>query len=112
MAEPAFTKKRPARYPFVARIKATDVISGMQLEGLTTNLSQGGCCFVTRRAPFSPGTRILLEITKNGVSLVTNAAVVYNLKDQFMGICFEEMPPDRATILADWIKAAISLLNC
>jgi len=67
---------------------------------------------MTRRAPFSPGTRILLEITKNRVSLLTNATVVYNLKDQFMGICFEEMPPDQATILAGWIKAAIPLLNC
>jgi len=112
MAEPASSEKRHARYPFVARIKATDVISGMRLEGLTTNLSQGGCCFMTRRAPFSPGTRILLEITKNRVSLLTNATVVYNLKDQFMGICFEEMPPDQATILAGWIKAAIPLLNC
>jgi len=47
-----------------------------------------------------------LKITKNGVALVTNATVDYNLKDQLMGICFEEMPPDQAAILADWIKVA------
>jgi PilZ domain len=106
-----FTPTRRARYPFVARIKATDTISGMQLEGLTTDLSEGGCRISTRKGPFSAGTGILLEITKNGVSLLTNATVVYNLKDQFMGICFEEMPPDQAAILAGWIKAAAAPIH-
>jgi hypothetical protein len=83
----------------------------MQLVGLTTDLSDGGCRMSTRKGPFSEGTRIVLEITKNGISLLTNATVVYNLKDQFMGICFEEMPPDQAAILAGWIKAATALVN-
>jgi hypothetical protein len=109
--ESAPTGKRAPRYPFVARIKATDTISGMQLEGLTTDLSEGGCRISTRRGPFSEDTPILLEITKNGVSLLTNATVVYNLKDQFMGICFKEMPPDQAAILAGWIKAASAPVN-
>ena len=109
--ESAPTGKRAPRYPFVARIKATDTISGMQLEGLTTDLSEGGCRISTRRGPFSEDTPILLEITKNGVSLLTNATVVYNLKDQFMGICFEEMPPDQRAILAGWIKAAIAVVD-
>ena len=105
------TGQRAPRYAFVARIKATDTISGMHLEGLTTDLSEGGCRISTRRGPFSEGTPILLEITKNDVSLVTNATVVYNLKDQFMGICFEEMPPDQAAILAGWISAASAAVN-
>lgn len=105
--ESAPTGKRSPRYPFVARVSATDVISGMQLEGLTTDLSDGGCCVLTRRGPFSPGTRILLEITKNGVVLRTHATVVYNLKDQVMGLRFEEMPPEQGTILAGWMKAAV-----
>jgi len=91
--------KRAPRYPFVATVKATDLHSGMRIQGLTTNLSDGGCCVATRKGPFSAGTQILLEITKNGVSLLTKATVVYNLKDQFMGIRFEEMPPDQAAIL-------------
>ncbi len=60
----------------------------------------------TRKGPFSGDTRILLEITKNGVALLTDATVIYNLKDQFMGISFEEMPPDQAAILAAWMNAA------
>jgi hypothetical protein len=107
----SFTPTRRPRYPFVATVKATDVISGMQLVGLTTDLSEGGCRMSTRKGPFSEGTRILLEITKNDVSLLTNATVVYNLKDKFMGISFEEMPPDQAAILAGWIKAATVQAN-
>jgi hypothetical protein len=106
-----FTATRRARYPFVATVKVADAVSGMQLVGLTTDLSEGGCRMSTRKGPFSEGTRILLEITKNGVSLLTNATVVYNLKDQFMGIRFEEMPPDQTAILAAWIKAAIVQVN-
>jgi hypothetical protein len=101
-----FAPTRRPRYPFVAIAKATDAVSGMQLVGLTTDLSEGGCRMSTRKGPFSEGTRIRLEITKNDVSLVTNATVVYNLKDQFMGISFEEIPPDQAAIVAGWIKAA------
>jgi len=83
----------------------------MQLVGLTTDLSVGGCRMSTRKGPFSEGTQILLEITRNGIALLTNATVVYNLKDQFMGISFEEMPPDQAAILAGWIKAATVQVN-
>ena len=108
MGSEPFTQRRSvARCPFVARAKATDVVSGMQLEGLTTHLSPSGCCIVTRRAPFSQGTRILVEITKGDISMRTHAFVVYNLKDQFMGLCFVEMPPGQAVILADWMKAAM-----
>jgi hypothetical protein len=104
--ESTFAITRRPRYPFVARARATDLVSGMQLYGLTTHLSEGGCGIVTRRGPFSKGTRILLEITKDGVSLRTHATVIYNLKDQFMGLGFVEIPPEQATVLADWMKAA------
>lgn len=106
-----FTRARRARYPFVATVKATDLVSGMQLVGLTTDLSEGGCRMSTRKGPFSEGTQIRLEITKNGVSFLTNATVVYNLKDQFMGICFEEMASEQRAILAGWINAASALVN-
>ena len=110
-SETSTQTRRVARCPFVARAKATDLVSGMQLDGLTAHLSEGGCCIMTRRAPFSQGTKVLLEITKNGVSLRTHAFVVYNLKDQFMGLCFVEMPPSQAAILAGWLKDATASLS-
>lgn len=103
--------QRSPRYLFIARFKATDAISGMQVEGLTTDLSEGGCCLMMRKGPFSVGTPILLEITKNGASLSVKAAVVYNLKDQVIGVCFSEMTAEQGTILAGWIKAATPARN-
>jgi PilZ domain len=106
-AQPSTPRGQP-RYLFLARFKATDVISGKQIEGLTTDLSEGGCCVLTRRGPFSPGTQVLLEIAKNDVALVAHATVIYNLRDQVMGLCFAEMEPGKYAILARWLAAAIS----
>ena len=78
----------------------------MQVEGLTTDLSGGGCCLLMRKGPFSAGTPILLEITKNGVLLSTNATVVYNLRDQIIGVCFGEMSREQTATVAGWIKTA------
>ena len=64
-----------ARYPFVATVRATDLESRVRLDGLTTDLSEGGCCVLTRE-PYSRVTRILLEIMKNGVSLLTRCSCV------------------------------------
>ena len=97
---------RAVRYLFLARFKATDIISGKQIEGLTADLSEGGCCIMTRRGPFSAGTPIRLEITRDGVSLETNATVIYNLRDQVMGLCFAEMPAEQGSILAAWLRSA------
>ncbi len=80
--------------------------SRVRLDGLMTDLSEGGCCVLTRE-PFSRGTRILLEITKNGVSLLTRATVAYALEGKAMGLCFLELPPDQAPILEGWLRAAI-----
>jgi PilZ domain len=98
--------QRSPRYVFIAKFKATDAISGKQVEGLTTDLSEGGCCLMMRKGPFSPGTPVVLEISRNGVLLSTKATVVYNLKDQIIGVQFSEMTVGAAAIHEGWIKAA------
>jgi len=108
-SEPS-TGKRPARYPFLATVRATDLASGTQLNGITTDLSEGGCCVLTRE-PFSHGARILLEITKNGISFVTRATVAGSLKAQGMGLAFLDVPPDQMPILAGWLKAVIPTIR-
>jgi hypothetical protein len=101
-----YSQIRPgARFPFLARARATDVVSGMLLDGLTMHLTERGCCILSRRAPFSQGAKLLLEITKGDVSLRTHAFVVYNVKNHLMGLCFVEMPPSQTAILAGWLRA-------
>lgn len=110
MESNASTVKSPARYPFVALVKATDLASGSHLNGLTTDLSEGGCCVVTRE-PFSRGSQILLEIAKNGILLVTRATVAYSLQGQAMGLAFLEMAPDQMSILNGWLRDAIPAIR-
>jgi hypothetical protein len=104
------TGQQPARYPFVARVKVRGVDSKVQFDGITSDLSEGGCCVLTS-APFSRGMRVLLEITKGDVSLVTYAVVAYNLKGQAIGLSFEGMPSEQSHILPGWIKAATALIR-
>ena len=61
---------------------------------------------MARRAPFSPGTPIRLEISKDGESLHTEATVIYNLKDQILGVRFDEVTAQQQSQLAKWIAAA------
>lgn len=102
--------KRLARYPFVAMVKATDLASGTHLNGITTDLSGGGCCVVTRE-PFSRGIQILLEITKKGISFVTRATVAYSLPGQAMGLAFQEIAPNQMSILGDWLNDVIPTMR-
>jgi hypothetical protein len=63
------------------------------------------------REPFSHGTRILLEITKNGISFVTRATVACSLKAQGMGLAFLDVPPDQIPIPAGWLKAVVPTIR-
>src|SRR6266852_2978685 len=45
------------------------------------------------------------------IGMFCGFVVVYNLKDQLMGLCFVEMPPSQAAILAGWMKAAMPFLS-
>jgi len=59
-------------------------------------------------APFSEGRADFdCKLQRVAFHYLTDATVIYNLKDQFMGLRFEEMPSDQAAIVADWLKAAV-----
>ncbi len=63
------------------------------------------------REPFSRGTQILLEITKDGIALVTGAIVAYCLQGKGMGIAFRDMAPDQMIILAGWLRSTIPAMR-
>ena len=103
-------KIRHARYPFVARVTIEHLASGEQIDGMTTDLSEGGCG-VRLLAPFSGGARISAKITKNGITLVIPATVAYSLPPAAMGLAFIDMPPEQKKILVDWLRAAIPTIR-
>ena len=101
---------RPARYPFIAEVRATDLASGTQIYGETEDLSKSGCCIRTRE-PLPRGSSILLEIKKDGILFVTRATVAYSLAAKAMGIVFLNVPSEEMPILAGWLQAAIPTIR-
>jgi len=109
--EPSLTPpRRAARYPFAAKVALSEPGSNVRVLGLTTDLSEGGCC-VRVQEVFARGTAVELEITKNGESLKTAATVAYGLPPNVMGLSFADMSASHGAILRNWIAQAIPTLR-
>src|SRR5215469_7604616 len=75
------------RFPFAADVELIDMESGARIEGVTSDLSLGGC-FVCTSKPLSIGSRIRITLTRKEDS-VEALAVVRILKPRIgMGIEF------------------------
>jgi PilZ domain-containing protein len=97
---------RPVRLPFAAELRATDLNSGSEIWGETTNLSKGGC-YVRTGQLFPEGTLLLIEIRNHGVRFVTDARVAYALEREGMGLSFLNIPAKQLPILGDWLSSAV-----
>lgn len=96
---------RPVRLPFAAELRATELNSGNEIWGETTNLSRGGC-FVRTSQSFPQDTLVLIEIKNRGVRFVTDARVAYALEREGMGLSFLNVPGNQLFILDDWLASA------
>lgn len=105
-AHAASHNRRSSRYPFVAKVTMKNLASGSILEGMTSDLSEGGCG-VRVFELFRTGTKIVVEIAVSGASLVTTATVAYSLPPGAMGLTFVDMPVDQKRILSGWLSEAI-----
>jgi len=97
---------RPVRLPFAAELRATELNSGIEIWGETTNLSKGGC-YVRTSQSFPEGTLLLIEIRNHGVRFVTDARVAYALEREGMGLAFLNVPAKQLPILEDWLSSAV-----
>lgn len=95
-------ERRSTRRPFTAELRATDLNSGIEIWGQTTNLSKGGCHVRTRRS-FPQGTLLVIEIRNHGVRFMTDARVVYALDREGMGLSFLNVPANQLSVLEDWL---------
>jgi hypothetical protein len=96
---------RPVRFPFAAELRATELNSGREVWGETTNLSKGGC-YVRTSQSFPQGTLLSVEIKKNGVRFVTDARVAYTLEHEGMGLSFLNIPANQLPTLDAWLSSA------
>ena len=91
------------RFPFAADVELIDMESGTRIEGVTSDLSLGGC-FVCTSKPLPIGTRMRIKLSRKGQS-VEALAVVRILKPRIgMGIEFIDVESPSHATLAKWIE--------
>jgi hypothetical protein len=91
------------RFPFAADVGVTDMESGARTDGVTSDLSLGGC-FVCTSKPLPVGTRIRIVLSRKSQS-VEALAVVRILKPRIgMGIEFIDVEGAYHEVLRRWIE--------
>lgn len=91
------------RYPFAADAEIFDLESGKVADGVTSDISMGGC-FICTSKPLSIGTRGRLTLTRKGQSMEA-LVVVRIVKPRIgMGIEFFDVEPPHNETLAAWLE--------
>jgi len=98
------------RCPFVASAEATELSSGTQLSGRTSELGLGGC-YVDSLNPFPEGTLVSLKILRDKGTFETKAKVVYCDPTFGMGLAFTDMRSDQRSLLETWLTEIVSQLR-
>ena len=99
-------RTRLMRVPFAAEFRATELNSGREIWGETTNVSWGGC-FVRTSQSFPQDTLVLIEINNCGVRFVTDARVAYALEREGMGLSFLNVPCNQLRVLEEWLLSPV-----
>jgi len=92
------------RYPFAADAVLTDMQTGQKVDGVTSDISLGGC-FVCTSKTFPPDCRARLKLTRKGQ--VLEALVIIRIVKPRVGIGIEFFDLDAPSneILAGWIDS-------
>src|SRR5208282_4465738 len=91
------------RYPFAADAEVLDLESGARSEGITSDLSLGGC-FVCTSKPLALRSRTRVTLKRKGES-VEALAMVRIVKPRIgMGLEFIDVEPASVTILTRWLE--------
>lgn len=92
------------RFPFAADVELIDLESGKQVDGVTSDISLGGC-FVCTNKPLDINARARMKIRRKGDTLEA-LVVVRIVKPRIgMGIEFFDLEPPNNELLAAWIDA-------
>ena len=90
------------RYPFAADVEILDLESGSRAEGVTSDLSMGGC-FVCTSRPLPVKARVRITLTRREQS-VEALAVVRIVKPRVgMGVEFIDLDASHHQALSRWL---------
>ena len=92
------------RYPFAADAELIDLESGKQVDGVTSDLSLGGC-FVCTSKPLALNARARMKLTRR-TQVLEALVVVRIVKPRVgMGIEFFDLEAPNNQTLASWIES-------
>jgi hypothetical protein len=91
------------RYPFAANAEVLDLESGTRSEGITSDISLGGC-FVCTSKPLAVNTRARVTLSRKGESIEALATVRIVKPKIGMGLEFIDVEPGSTSILTRWLE--------
>ena len=92
------------RYPFAADAELIDLESGKQIDGVTSDISLGGC-FICSSRQLNVNARARLRLTRKGQVLEALVLVRIVKPRVGMGIEFFDLEESNNQVLASWIEA-------
>ena len=95
-------RRHAARYQFTAAAEVIEHSTGARFSTRTTDLGPGGC-FVDTLVPFPVGSNIRIALHKGQNTFETDGTVVYAQSGLGMGIAFNDLNPDEALALSEWL---------
>jgi hypothetical protein len=96
-------KRFTIRYPFAADAELIDLESGKQVEGVTSDISFGGCFICTSKS-MPIHSRARMRLTRKGQVLEALVSVRIVKPRVGLGIEFVDLEPPNSAILDDWIN--------
>jgi hypothetical protein len=91
------------RYPFAADVEFLDLESGARSDGVTSDISLGGC-FICTSKPLAIKSRARIRLTRKDES-VEALAMVRIVKPRIgMGVEFIDVEPETTDILNRWLE--------
>jgi len=90
------------RYPFAADAEVLDLESGVRSDGVTSDLSLGGC-FICTSKPLPVKSRTRVTLTRKNESVEALATVRIVKPKIGMGLEFIDLEPASIAILTRWL---------
>ena len=91
------------RFPFAADVEIIDMESGARADGITSDISLGGC-FVCTSKPMPVGARARVILSRKGQTVEALASVRIVKPRIGMGIEFIDVEAPYHQVLARWIE--------
>ncbi len=91
------------RYPFAADVELIDLETGTRTDGVTSDISLGGC-FVCTSKPLAVGARVRMTMSRRAQRLEALATVRIVKPRIGMGIEFLDLEAPHADILMRWME--------